>query len=394
MKAKHEEYHSRLGKYAHFDSENIFEGLVVCACCQHNMTRYKSVYNKGRAVAYHFICPRHAMLLDAGCPNAGGLRENDLKEAVYEVLRLQMAMLTDAESVIQKVSRSSAARSRRTALDNEIVSVQGRLKKLDSLRQTLFESYVDGIVTQADYLFGKSRYEDETRQLERRLQDLQAEKDALPEASPKQNKWFSAFAKFRDEKELSRKMLLALVEKIYVNEDKQVQKARFAEYDPEQLVRQIIRLKDKEAKSRLSSCKQDLKTYTAWLSELERLMQNLYEDKCAGTIPQTVFQTLMRQYEAERAEKAETIPELERRVKAHQENQTGADRWLEVIRRYTEITELDETILFELVDRIEVGDTRKVHGLRVCDIKVYYRYVGNVDDALAQERRRQFEKAI
>ena len=222
LKVKHEEYHSRLGKYAHFDSENIFEGLVVCACCQHNMTRYKSVYNKGRTVAYHFICPRHAMLLDAGCPNAGGLRESDLKAAVYEVLRLQMAMLTDAEAVIQRVSRSSAARSRRTALDNEIVSVQGRLKKLDTLRQTLFESYVDGIVTQADYLFGKSRYEDEVRRLEGRLQDLQAEKDTLPEASPKQNKWFSAFSKFRDEKELTREMLLALVEKIYVNEDKQV----------------------------------------------------------------------------------------------------------------------------------------------------------------------------
>ena len=148
------------------------------------MTRYKSVYNKGRTVAYHFICPRHAMLLDAGCPNAGGLRESDLEAAVYEVLRLQMAMLTDAEAVIQRVSRSSAARSRRTALDNEIVSVQGRLKKLATLRQTLFESYVDGIVTQADYLFGKSRYEDEARQLEGRLRDLQAEKDALPEQAP------------------------------------------------------------------------------------------------------------------------------------------------------------------------------------------------------------------
>ena len=131
-------------------------------------------------------------------------------------------MLTDAEAVIQRVSRSSAARSRRMALDNEIVSVQGRLKKLDTLRQTLFESYVDGIVTQADYLFGKSRYEDEARQLEGRLQNIQAEKDALPEVSPKQNKWFAAFAKFRYEKELSREMLLALVEKIYVNEDKQV----------------------------------------------------------------------------------------------------------------------------------------------------------------------------
>ena len=172
------------------------------------------------------------------------------------------------------------------------------------------------------------------------------------------------------------------------------EKARFAEHDPEQLAQQIIRLKEKEARSRLSSYEQELKAASARLKELERLMQNLYEDKCAGTIPQTVFQTLMRKYEAERVEKAEAVPELERRVKAHQENQTGADRWLEVIRRYTEITELDETILFELVDRIEVGDTRKVRGLRVCDIKVYYRYVGNVDDALAQERRRQFEKAI
>ena len=143
------------------------------------------------------------------------------------------------------------------------------------------------------------------------------------------------------------------------------EKARFAEYDPEQLAQQIIRLKEKESRSRLSSYEQELKAASARLKELERLMQNLYEDKCAGTIPQTVFQTLMRKYEAERAEKAEAVPELERRVTAHQENQTGADRWLEVIRRYTEITELDETILFELVD-----------------------------DALAQERRRQFEKAI
>ncbi len=118
-------------------------------------------------------------------------------------------------------------------------------------------------------------------------------------------------------------------------------------------------MKDKEAKSRLSSCEQELKAYTARLSELERLMQNLYEDKCARTIPQTVFQTLMRKYEAERAEKSEAIPELEHRVKSYLENQTDANRWLAIIRQYTEITELDESILFELVDRIEVGETKK-----------------------------------
>ena len=110
--------------------------------------------------------------------------------------------------------------------------------------------------------------------------------------------------------------------------------------------------------------------------------------------PQTVFQTLMRKYETERAEKASAIPELEQKVRAQLENRQDTNRWMEVIRRYTEITVLDESILFELVDRIEVGEARKVNGQRICDVKVVYRYVGSVDDALAQERQEAYEKAI
>ena len=88
------------------------------------------------------------------------------------------------------------------------------------------------------------------------------------------------------------------------------------------------------------------------------------------------------------------IPELEQKVRAQLENRQDANRWMEVIRRYTEITALDESILFELVDRIEVGEARKVNGQRICDVKVVYRYVGSVDDALAQERQEAYEKAI
>ena len=172
------------------------------------------------------------------------------------------------------------------------------------------------------------------------------------------------------------------------------EKARLAEHNPEQLAQQIVQLKEKESRSRLSSYEQELRTVTARVSELERLMQNLYEDKCTGTIPQTVFQTLMRKYEAERAEKTGQLPELEQKVRDHMGNRQDAGQWTELIRRYTEITELDETILFELVDRIEVGNTRKEKGLRVCDIKVYYRYVGNVDDALKKEGRDQYEEAV
>lgn len=161
------------------------------------------------------------------------------------------------------------------------------------------------------------------------------------------------------------------------------EKARCVEYDRDSLTERIIRMKDKEATSRLASIEQEWKAASARVRELETLMQRLYEDKCTGVVPQTVFQTLMQKYEAERAQKAAALPELEQKVKAQMENRHDVNRWAEIIRRYTEITELDETILFELVERIEVGEARKVGKVRVRDVKVFYRYVGNVDEAMA-----------
>lgn len=172
------------------------------------------------------------------------------------------------------------------------------------------------------------------------------------------------------------------------------EKARFAAHDPEMLAQHILRLKEKEAQSHRTSCEQELKAVKTRLDELERLMQSLYEDKYSGTVPQSVFQTLMRKYETERVEKAAALPELELKLKAHMENRQDAGRWTEIIRQYTEITKLDESMLFALVDRIEVGEAQKVKGVRVRDVKVYYRYVGNVDDAVAEERREQYEQAV
>ncbi len=142
-------------------------------------------------------------------------------------------------------------------------------------------------------------------------------------------------------------------------------------------------MKEKEKHSRVASYEQELKATAARVRELERLMQNLYEDKCAGVVPQPVFQTLMNKYEAERAHKAAALPELEQKVRTQLETRHDASHWVALIRRYTEISELDETILFALVDRIEIGETKKVDSMRICDVKVFYRYVGNVDQALA-----------
>ena len=164
-------------------------------------------------------------------------------------------------------------------------------------------------------------------------------------------------------------------------------KAQYAAYDRERLLMQISRLKDKEQNNRRASWEQELRVTAARVRELERLVQNLYEDKCSGVVPQTVFQTLMRKYETERAQKTAAIPELERKIKEQLAHHQDIDRWISIIRQYTEINVLNESILFELVDRIEISEAQKQGSLRIQDIKIRYRYVGYVDDALVQESR-------
>ena len=81
------------------------------------------------------------------------------------------------------------------------------------------------------------------------------------------------------------------------------------EYDRESMLAQIIRIKDQEQHNRLISYEQELRSASARVIELERLMKNLYEDKCTGVVPQAVFQTLVQKYEAERAQKAAALPD-------------------------------------------------------------------------------------
>ena len=163
------------------------------------------------------------------------------------------------------------------------------------------------------------------------------------------------------------------------------EKAHLVACDCDKLVENILRLKEKESKSRLASYEQDLTATAARVHELERLMQSLYADKCAGVIPQSVFQTLMQNYETERAQKAALLPELEKKARIQREAKNDVARWIEIIQRYTAITELDAAMLFELVERVEVGEVERRGAQRFRDVRIVYRYVGNVDAATELE---------
>ena len=171
------------------------------------------------------------------------------------------------------------------------------------------------------------------------------------------------------------------------------EKARAVTFDEQRIVQNIINQKSAENDSRLSGYERELKTAQSRMTEIERMMMNLYEDRIEGTVPETVFATLIKKYETQQAELAAAIPELQSKIKNGRECFDNTDMWVKHIRKYTAIEVVDEAILIELVERINVGEQRQIDGVTTCDIKIFYRYVGCVDEALVGMET-DYDKAV
>ncbi|WP_235888139.1 DUF4368 domain-containing protein [Neobacillus paridis] len=55
------------------------------------------------------------------------------------------------------------------------------------------------------------------------------------------------------------------------------------------------------------------------------------------------------------------------------------DRFLALVKKYTEITELDAEIIREFIDKIIVFKAEKVDGRRTQRIQIFYNCIGAID---------------
>ena len=88
---------------------------------------------------------------------------------------------------------------------------------------------------------------------------------------------------------------------------------------------------------------------------------------------------LMQKNEQERIQKSEQLGALLSEIDKVEKETAAIQNWTAIIRKYLNLQELDRAIVDELIDYIEVGERTVVNGQRHQDIKVFYRFVGQVE---------------
>ena len=138
--------------------------------------------------------------------------------------------------------------------------------------------------------------------------------------------------------------------------------------------------KAEKQKRETEKCKRELKTVEKRLTELDKILNKLYEDLALEKLTEERYQVMSRSYEEEQfglKERRNQLLELIARAESVYEN---IDNFLPLIKKYTEINELNMQILNELIEKIVVYEKEEhLDGSKSQRMDIHYKFIGYVD---------------
>jgi hypothetical protein len=125
------------------------------------------------------------------------------------------------------------------------------------------------------------------------------------------------------------------------------------------------------------------------ITELEKLIFSIYEDKVKGLLPEERFAIMAKAYELEQADLKTQTATLISELDTYNEVTESAEKFIELVQRFTRFDELTTVMLNELVDKVVVFEgewsegvnpvTKRNIGTRRQRIEVYLKYIGDLE---------------
>ena len=144
------------------------------------------------------------------------------------------------------------------------------------------------------------------------------------------------------------------------------------------LLSKIIAIGNRGQQQEIKYAKTKLDEAIKRLELVEGMAQKLFEERCTGNVPDSVFKKLMQNYDVEQANLSQIIAE-KRNMLMEMENATiDVSAWAEEFKQYTNIDKLDRSIVTKLIDTVEVHESTKENGIIKQHITVNYKFVGNL----------------
>lgn len=150
--------------------------------------------------------------------------------------------------------------------------------------------------------------------------------------------------------------------------------------DEEAFYQRLTKRLENKYRTDASSLHRELDCLMARNLEIDDTFLSLYTDKSKGILTEQRFLKLTMAMENEQKENNDRISEIQAILRDSVDQESDIRQFIAEIRKYAAITELDEGILNHLIDKIMIGDVKRVNGEKVQEVRIFYNFVGNVGE--------------
>ena len=122
------------------------------------------------------------------------------------------------------------------------------------------------------------------------------------------------------------------------------------------------------------------------------LIRKIYEDNVIGRLPDRLFQSMLTDYENEQNELNKIIETDTADMQRIIGGQNNVERFLKLVKKDENITELTPAMINEFIDKILVYEPQGKGAYRTTEVEIYLNYVGQfqvpVEAGLNQQRKK------
>lgn len=167
---------------------------------------------------------------------------------------------------------------------------------------------------------------------------------------------------------------VSVVEKLILETIREV--SAYALSNEKEFVKKVREASDVQQEATMKEYRRRLGKAKRRHEELDDLVKKLYESFATGKIPEKHFDRLLSGYDNEQTTLETEMQELQTGLDRYGADSVRADRFLELVKRYTDFSELTTPMLNEFIEKVVVHEADKSTGDRVQKVDIYLNFIG------------------
>ena len=198
----------------------VLSGFIKCGDCKRGMVK-KTIHNGWKE--YHYLfCSTYKNRSKQGCTKHT-INADKVEAAVLAFIKTNIAFALEFEPILEMIKNSPqrAKRSERFHLLKKQYSEE--LAKVAKNKEDLYPDYKDGLIDRNEYETFRSRYDIKIANLENQISDIEDKIAEIEKGLSPENNFIKNFKKYQSITELTREVVTALIDNIYVYEGDRIE---------------------------------------------------------------------------------------------------------------------------------------------------------------------------